>query len=168
MAGTDWQLFLILSTTVSYPSATLSNKLPEMEPGSFRTLSLTTKVVPWHKCTPEKHYKSRPLPVSTSMLFFELRPQQLFAYAGLLSQEGNIMKKLFATATLLLPFALAGCSHPQPAPFIRRLHRLRPTRKRRSRAIMTVLKRRGAILPMGRLPILTVTHASANLPCLHL
>jgi hypothetical protein len=60
-----------------------------MEPGSFRTLSLTTKVVPWHKCTPEKHYKSRPLPVSTSMLFFELRPQQLFAYAGLLSQEGN-------------------------------------------------------------------------------
>jgi hypothetical protein len=35
----------------------------------------------------------------------------------LLPQEGNIMKKLFATAILLLPFALAGCSHPQPAPF---------------------------------------------------
>ena len=27
------------------------------------------------------------------------------------------MKKLFAVATLLLPFAIAGCSHPQPAPY---------------------------------------------------
>jgi hypothetical protein len=27
------------------------------------------------------------------------------------------MKKLFAMAVLLLPFALAGCSHPQPAPY---------------------------------------------------
>ncbi len=27
------------------------------------------------------------------------------------------MKKLFAVATLLLPIALAGCSHPQPAPY---------------------------------------------------
>jgi hypothetical protein len=27
------------------------------------------------------------------------------------------MKKLFAVTTLLLPVALAGCSHPQPAPF---------------------------------------------------
>jgi hypothetical protein len=27
------------------------------------------------------------------------------------------MKKLFAMTILLLPFALAGCSHPQPAPF---------------------------------------------------
>jgi hypothetical protein len=28
-----------------------------------------------------------------------------------------MMKKLFAMAVLLLPFALAGCSHPQPAPY---------------------------------------------------
>ena len=27
------------------------------------------------------------------------------------------MKKLFAVAILLIPFALAGCSHPQPAPY---------------------------------------------------
>jgi hypothetical protein len=27
------------------------------------------------------------------------------------------MKKFFAVATLLLPLALAGCSHPQPAPY---------------------------------------------------
>ena len=27
------------------------------------------------------------------------------------------MKKLFTVATLLLPIGLAGCSHPQPAPF---------------------------------------------------
>ena len=27
------------------------------------------------------------------------------------------MKKLIAVATLLLPLALAGCSHPQPAPY---------------------------------------------------
>jgi predicted small lipoprotein YifL len=28
-----------------------------------------------------------------------------------------MMKELFAMAVLLLPFALAGCSHPQPAPY---------------------------------------------------
>ena len=27
------------------------------------------------------------------------------------------MKKLLAMATLLLPIAIAGCSHPQPAPY---------------------------------------------------
>jgi hypothetical protein len=27
------------------------------------------------------------------------------------------MKRVFVLATLLLPFAIAGCSHPQPAPF---------------------------------------------------
>ncbi len=27
------------------------------------------------------------------------------------------MKKLFAVTALLLPIALAGCSHPQPAPY---------------------------------------------------
>jgi hypothetical protein len=27
------------------------------------------------------------------------------------------MKKLCAMAVLLLPFVLAGCSHPQPAPY---------------------------------------------------
>jgi len=27
------------------------------------------------------------------------------------------MKKLLAVATLLLPLAIAGCSHPQPAPY---------------------------------------------------
>jgi hypothetical protein len=64
--------------------------------------------------------------VSASILISVSPAQQFLPNAGSFTEaalirraahEGHVMKKLFVLATILLPFALAGCSHPQPASY---------------------------------------------------
>ena len=68
--------------------------------------------------------RSRPrYPLRFSVLHHRatVLPQCGFLYRSRVDRraahEGHVMKKLFVLATILLPFALAGCSHPQPASY---------------------------------------------------
>ena len=76
------------------------------------------------------------------------------------------MKRLFAVATLVLPLAVAGCSHPQPAPYYPPPPPHRPILRPLNKATMMVSRQHAAIFQMERRPIPIATLASATHPFL--